>query len=392
MKQWKNRVGLALVLVLLVGMLSPARAAGSIYLTAVNENLLELTTDTMPTWSGGVLYVPYTVFDSSYTGINLWISSSYRREEGTVTLYSLQKTVVFDLNRGTSYNPITEETLSGKAILRNGRPYVPVGMVCSLFGLTYSVIDIDEGCIVRIKSSGVVLSDAVFVDSAQNSIRSRLRDYYQANQSQPTPGVLPPTYENTTPEEPEPDIAVPDDPVDEDIIPTYLAFQCEDTQGLSAILDVLDSRSQRAVFFFDGDGLLREDDLLYRILGSGHSVGLMVQGRSASATRRLLEQANETLAQVGYTRTAIALVPDSQRAELEADGWICWDETAEVIPTEGISSSTYASQVLSRISGNRARVYLTLDAGSETARVLSTLLRRLEAEGYGVSVPLETRL
>lgn len=392
MKQWKNKVGLTLVLVLLVGMLSPARAAGSIYLTAVNENLLELTTDTMPTWSGGVLYVPYTVFDGSYTGINLWISSSYRREEGTVTLFSLQQTVVFDLNRGTSYNPITEESLSGKAILRNGKPYVPVAMVCSLFGLTYSVIEIDEGYIVRIKSSGVVLSDAVFVDSAQNSIRSRLRDYYQANQSQPTPGVLPPTYENTTTDEPEPDITVPDDPVDEDVIPTYLAFRCEDTQGLSAILDALDSRSQRAVFFFEGDGLLREDDLLYRILGSGHSVGLIAQGRSASATRRLLEQANETLAQVGYTRTSIALVPDSQRAELEADGWICWDETAEAVPTEGISSSTYASQVLSRIDGNRARVYLTLDAGSETARVLSTLLSRLETEGYGVSVPLETRL
>lgn len=44
----------------------------------------------------------------------------------------------------------------------------------------------------RIKSSAVVLSDAWFVDAAQNSIRSRIRDYNQANQSQPTPGVLPP--------------------------------------------------------------------------------------------------------------------------------------------------------------------------------------------------------
>ena len=41
---------------------------------------------------------------------------------------------------------------------------------------------------------------------------------------------------------------------------------------------------------------------------------------------------------------------------------------------------------------HHARVYLTLDGSSETARVLPTLLRRLSAEGYGVSVPLETRL
>lgn len=389
MKRWKRSAALVLVLTMLVTLLNTAQAAGNIYLTAVNENLLELTSDTMPTWSNGVLYVPYTVFDGSYTGINLGISSSYSRDEGTVTLYTLQQMVVFDLNRGTCYNPLTEQTLSGKAILRNGRPYVPVAAVCSYFGLTYSIIDIDEGYIVRIKSSGVVLSDYSFVDSAQNSIRNRIRDYNQANQSQPTPGVLPPTY---NPEEPDTDITVPDDPVDADVIPTYLAFSCEDSQGLSEILDTLDSRNQRAIFFFDAQGLEREDDLIFRILGSGYSIGLIAQGRSTSATNRLLEEANQTLSQVAYTRTSVVLVPESQREELEAEGWICWNETASAVPTQGVGTNTYANQVLKRISGNHARVYLTLDASSETARVLPTLLRRLSEEGYGVSVPLETRL
>lgn len=389
MKRWKKSVGLAVVLTLLIALLNTAQAAGNIYLTAVNENLLELTSDTMPTWSGGVLYVPYTVFDGSYTGIRLGISSSYSRDDGTVTLYTLQQMMVFDLNRGTCYNPLTEEVLSGRAILRNGRPYVPVGAVCSFFGLTYSVIDIDEGYIVRIKSSGVVLSDYSFVDAAQNSIRSRLRDYNQASQSQPTPGVLPPSYDS---EDPVQEITVPDDPVDTNVIPTYLAFRCEDSQGLSEILDTLDSRSQRAIFFFDAQGLEREDDLIFRILGSGHSVGLIGEGRSASATSRLLEQANSTLAQVAYARTSVAMVPDSQREELEAEGWICWDETAAAVPTQGVNASTYANRVLSRISGSHARVYLTLDGSSETARVLPTLLSKLSTEGYGVSVPLETRL
>lgn len=389
MKRWKRSAALVLVLTMLVTLLNTAQAAGNIYLTAVNENLLELTSDTMPTWSGGVLYVPYTVFDGSYTGINLGISSSYSRDEGTVTLYTLQQMVVFDLNRGTCYNPLTEQTLSGRAILRNGRPYVPVAAVCSYFGLSYSVIDIDEGYIVRIKSSGVVLSDYSFVDSAQNSIRNRIRDYNQANQSQPTPGVLPPTY---NPEEPDTEITVPDDPVDTDIIPTYLAFSCEDSQGLSEILDTLDSRNQRAIFFFDAQGLEREDDLIFRILGSGYSIGLIAQGRSVSATHRLLEEANQTLSQVAYTRTSVVLVPESQRDALEEEGWICWNETASAVPTQGVGTNTYANQVLKRISGNYARVYLTLDASSETARVLPTLLRRLSEEGYGVSVPLETRL
>lgn len=390
MKRWKKSVGLMLALAMLVTLLNSAQAAGNIYLTAINENLLELTSDTMPTWSGGVLYVPYTVFDSGYTGISLGISSSYSRDAGTVTLYNLQQMIVFDLNRGTCYDPLTEESLSGRAILRNGRPYVPVSVVCGFFGLTYSVIDIDEGYIVRIKSDAVVLSDTRYVDAAQNSIRSRLRDYYQANQSQLTPGVLPPTSENT--EEPEPDAVVPDDPVDTDVIPTYLAFQCTDTQGLSEILNILDSRSQRAIFFFDAAGLEREDDLIFRILGSGHSIGLMAEGRSTSATRRLLAEASQALAQVAYSCTSVALVPDSQREELEAEGWICWDETASAVPAQGIGASTHANRVINRISGSKARVYLTLDGSSETARVLPTLLSKLSTEGYGVSVPLETRL
>ena len=95
---------------------------------------------------------------------------------------------------------------------------------------------------------------------------------------------------------------------------------------------------------------------------------------------------------MAYTRTSVVLVPESQREELEAEGWICWNETASAVPTQGVGTNTYANQVLKRISGNYSRVYLTLDASSETARVLPTLLRRLSEEGYGVSVPLETRL
>ena len=86
------------------------------------------------------------------------------------------------------------------------------------------------------------------------------------------------------------------------------------------------------------------------------------------------------------------MVPESQKTQLEAEGWICWDETASAVPTQGVGASTYANRVIRRISGSHARVYLTLDGSSETARVLPTLLSKLSSEGYGVSVPLETRL
>ena len=44
----------------------PAAAAGSVYFTAVNKNVLKLSDATMPFWSGGYLYVPSSIF----TGAN----------------------------------------------------------------------------------------------------------------------------------------------------------------------------------------------------------------------------------------------------------------------------------------------------------------------------------
>ena len=138
--------------------------------------------------------------------------------------------------------------------------------------------------------------------------------------------------------------------------------------------------------------LERQDDLLYRILGSGHSVGLLAEGSTLAATRQLLEEGGQVLERVGYTRTTLALVPESQRSALEAEGWVCWDETGSAIPEAGTGASSHANAVIRAIPSRSQQAYITLDAGSESARVLPTLLTRLEARSYAVSVPLETRL
>ena len=161
---------------------------------------------------------------------------------------------------------------------------------------------------------------------------------------------------------------------------------------MEEVLDALEARNKAAVFFFPAEKLERQDDLLYRILGSGHSVGLLAEGSDLAATRRLLEEGNQVLERVGYTRTTLALVPESQRAALEGEGWVCWNETASAVPQEGVGASSYASGVIRSIPARSQRAYLTLDAGSDSARVLPTLLQRLESRSYAVSVPLETRL
>lgn len=397
MKKLRRAVLFTLAVVLSLTLFFPVRAAETVYFTAINDSLMTLSSDTMPLWSGGTLYVPYTVFDgNNSTGVNLGISSGYSRSSGTVTLYNLQQMLTFDLNNGTSYNAITEEPLSGKAILRNGRPYVPVSLVCSFFGLSYSNISISQGVyLVRIKNGDVVLSDKVFVDAASQSIQQRLREYYQTNQSIPTPGVLPPTEEDTQQGTQSGDNQQQEGTqteMPEDVVPVYLGFDCEEDQGLTQILDVLDSRGEKGIFFFRPQQLEEQEPVLYRILGSGHSVGLIADGRSLSATRQQLEQGQQALAMAGYTQTTLAMVPESQRSALEDEGWVCWEETLSAVPEEGVSAASYAQKITNRLKKNKTKVCLTLDGGTESAQVLSTLLRQLTSQSYWVDLPLETKL
>lgn len=390
-RRLRRLLALVCALALALSLSGPASAAGDIYFTVINDSVVSLSDSTMPTWSGGVLYVPYSAFDGSNTArIGFDISFSYNRSSGMATLFNTRQFLTFNLNNNTCYNAVTGEYLNGRAILRSGQVFVPVALVCSFFGLSYSVISIDEGYIVRIKNSSVVLSDAKFVEAATLSISRELRAYNQANQSTAAPGVRPPTGSSGETETTDPPIE--EEPDTADSVPVYLAFRCDDDQGLSDILDALDENNRAAVFFFPADGLDRQDDLLYRILGSGHSVGLLAEGSTLAATRQLLEEGGRTLERVGYTRTTLAMVPESQRSALEAEGWVCWDETVSAIPEAGAGASSHANAVIRAIPSRSQRAYITLDAGSESARVLPTLLTRLEARSYAVSVPLETRL
>ncbi len=276
-RRLRRLLALVCALALALSLSGPASAAGDIYFTVINDSVVSLSDSTMPTWSGGVLYVPYSAFDGSNTArIGFDISFSYNRSSGMATLFNTRQFLTFNLNNNTCYNAVTGEYLNGRAILRSGRVFVPVALVCSFFGLSYSVISIDEGYIVRIKDNSVVLSDAKFVEAATLSISRELRAYNQANQSTAAPGVRPPTGSSGETETTDPPIE--EEPDTADSVPVYLAFRCDDDQGLSDILDALDENNRAAVFFFPADGLDRQDDLLYRILGSGHSVGLLAEG------------------------------------------------------------------------------------------------------------------
>lgn len=376
--------------VLCLGLFLPMQvSAADLYFTALNERVELLTTGTMPFWSGRILYVPYTIFDKNLnsTQTDLGLNASYsNRTKNTVTVYNLQKMLVFDLDAGTCRDGLTGEIYPYKAVMRNGKPYLPLEMVCSFFGLRWSfnsLPDIPEGYLIRITNEDSYLDDASFIDAAGNLLQRRLQSYTQSL----NPG------ENTTPVTPD-----PGDDIDQETevtptnIPTYLAVRCEDGTNLLSIANTLKDQGCYGVFFLPPQLIQQEDSLVRQLLGMGHSIGILAEGKTLSETRQLLEEGNQYLAQLALTRSTLAYVPENQQAALEKEGWVCWDETLLLSPSDTVGSSYFASSTLNQLSGRNRVTYLTLTGDANGARVLSTLLWQLSENHFILGIPLETRL
>ena len=384
----RGALALLLTLTLCLGALSLPVSAADLYFTALNERVELLTSGSMPFWYGGSLYVPYSVFDKDLntTQIDLGLNVSYNsRTRSTVTIYNLrQQMLTFDLNSGTCLNELTGETYDARAIMRNGKPYLPVATVCAFFGLSWSytaLSSIPDGYLVRITNGDVVLDDATFIDAAGNTLDARLQQYTQSLSSAAT-----------TPTPSQPADPQPEEPISPNDIPTYLAVLGREGDGLRETLDALDSAGRYALFFLTPQVLEEEGDLVRRMLGSGHLVGVLAQGEGTDQTRALLERGTAALEAQAHTRTTLAYVPEGQQAALEGEGWVCWDETLLLSPDASVSPSTFASRALSRLEGRELATYLTLEGGEDAARVLPTLLRRLTNDHFILGVPLETRL
>ena len=385
MKRTKNWIVWLLTAALCLGLLAAPARAETICFVALNDNIPPISGDTIPIWSGGVLYVPYTIFDRTLVN-NVDLGVYVSRSSTSVTLWNMRQILVFDLVTGACWDDISGEVFDyARAIVRNGRPYVPLQMVCDFFGLSCSYINLPQGDMVRIKSSDVGLNDAEFVDAAGDLINRRLREYSQSLTPDPTPAV---------PSDP-PQTNLGDDPEEETStgsVSTYLAFSCESGAGIGEILDTLDGRDVYALFLLTPQVIAEEGDLVRRILGTGHSLGILAQGTGLEQTRALLEEGNQLLEALVRTRTTVACVPEGQQTALEREGWICWEETLALAPSDTVGANTFASNTLRRLEGRTRSTYLTMEGGENTARVLSSLLRQLENNSFVVTIPAETRL
>ena len=373
-KAGKRLAALALCLLVLAAAAPWAKGA-SVYFVAVNNTLLPLNSSTMPTEAGGVLYVPYTVLSTGYTGVSLDVYATYNSVQKRVLVYSSQKQLIFDLVADTTYDGDGRE-YPKKAIMRNSMVYLPIDQVCKIFPeLKLTVNGTDYGTLIRIKNDKVTLNDEGFIEAAASMMKNALARYEAANPNSSNPGVRP-----STPPAPMGSGAG-----------VYLAFVPE-SDRVDEVLAALDSQDCQGLFFLTPQQLEEWGGLVRRLLGEGHFIGLRTDAEDAERAAAELERGRKALAEAAFCRTSVVLaehLEEEDTAALEELGYLCWETTADGRVPEGTASARAEALMKDMTGGESARNYLLFSGSvSQIADILSVF----RGEAYQFRAPVATQL
>ena len=343
---------LFLCLVLLLGMLLSAHAgADSVCFISVNEQLLDAYTN--PYFSGGVTYVPYTVF----TDYSFKMYYSYLSDSSTVMLYTAERQLFFDMSNDKAYGD-DDKTYDAKAIVRGGVVYLPASFVCSYFGnmsCTY-IVGYGYGDIVRIKDANHSLPDENFLMAASDLLHERYKTY-TASQVTPTPSRQPESS-------PEPDSV--------DGAAAYLNFR-----GLPGemLLSALRSHDVNACFFLTEEDVRKDPDLVRQLDGEGHTLGVYCGEdimRDYEATAALLYEA-------AHVKTLLITTDPLNRDTAQ--------DLANVFSLVYVNYSDVSDEL---IDDSEGFISLLLESSEHNYGSLSQLLRRMKGRSFDIRAPRET--
>lgn len=361
---------------------------------AVNENLLNLEDRFIPIAVDGQYYVPYTVLDSSLTGVDLGVSPIYNTARNTLTIYSRGQELTFDLASGTCTDR-NGTSYPVRAVNRNGRIYVPARFICESFGLTYSSRSTAYGPLVRIRNSSSRWDDSSFVENAQTRLEICLKEWRRSQSAAVT--EVPVVTPVPTPSVPVPVVTpTPADPdTDKSGVHTYLSFRVDQTDGLEAVLAELEQYQLQALFFFPAAELADYDEAVRSVLCGGHVVGFLVSGATAEEVTAETAEGNRTLARIAHLSSNTVLAPDVEggavEEELKAAGLVCWHTDIDATP-DGRSASRQASTALGNIDLYRYEVYILSDTSAAGASLTRLLLPELVQDNYDLRLAVETEL
>jgi hypothetical protein len=307
---------LAVALVLCAVPAVGGSAGNGIVFMAVNDSIpMALSADTMPFYSGGTLYIPYTLFDAGTLGV----TPSYNVLNQTLTLFNINSRIVFDLAAGTSSDsPSTGASWS--TITKSGTVFVPADYCAAFFGIGVSKLESLGGySVVRFTTGAQVYDDSYFIEKADSLIETRVSQYFNSGVTtatpsasvspsvspspavsestapsvtvspSPSPSVSPsPTAQEPEAEEPAPEEETPEEEEEEPEDPTDIYLICYNAAEMDDFATALEAQGLTGAFFLTAEELAAYPTLCSRLTAMGHTVGLWLDGDDTDT----LEQAN----------------------------------------------------------------------------------------------------
>jgi len=365
----------ALLLIALLGTVIPsATAADQLFFTAVNETVLSLDDATMPFFSGGNLYVPYTIFDAAVTGENVGVFTSYSRAKGAVLIYNLSGSLLFDLNEKNSvYNGTA---YPDAAILRNSTVFVPINAVCRYFNLDWAWLFATQGSVIRLKSSSASLSDRDFAAAASYTLSERLRVYLQSKEgaSTPTPSVSPSPTPTAT--------VTPRPPATDGADVRFAFLLSEEAATLPDLLNVLDQSGVYALFLLRPDDLLWRDDHVRTLLARGHKIGFVLDAETVENQRYQMQRGLRRLSAIAHAHTSICLSVGLTDEELHSLGpsFLFWESSVDISPRDGRTPTAQVKQVSDTVVDN-GDYFVLMNDSAQSVLVLDRVLDALSLKG-----------
>lgn len=354
-------LSLLLVCALLVCALPVSVAADNTGLcyTAVNDGLLDLSSVAVST--GGNIFVPASAFS------NFGVYYSYFSANNTGMLYNGSKQIFFDLNAGNSYDSYGNY-YSAAAVSHNGQVCVPVGWTCQYFGLSYSFIEgIGYGDIIRIKNGNESLQDSKFLEVATPSMKRYYAQYFGPPATPtptPTPVVTPSPEEGGK---------------------AGTATLCFIGLPGTDILEQLALHSYRACFFLTADEASANPDIVRRICGAGHTIGVYVDSKPES------EAAAATEAIFSAAQIRPTLLTSPENISKACSDYAASHAYAYYAQRNPVAESTAnASAVTSVLRSASGHITITLTCGDGTTKLTPGLVQYLASEKFTVLPLLET--
>jgi len=361
-------VACALLLMFSLPFVLPAAQAApdSVYFMSVNDTVLDLNDATMPFFVNGVLYVPYTMFDPDTAGSGLGVFSSYSRSKAAVLIYGWGGTLLFDLQKNNS--TFGGRTYSDSAIQRNSTVFVPLDMVCRCFELEWSWLMVENGYIIRVKSSSATLDDRDFANTASYTLKERYKTYLQnkAPSVAPTPSVTPG--------------APPRPPADGAQV--RLAFRMTGAgAGFSDLLAELKTAQAFGLFLCHPDDLIARDDQIRTLLAGGHKLGLLLDADTLDGQLEQLKEGKRLLSRIAYTPISIALSTglSEEDTALLSESVFLWESTLEPVD-DTLTPAQQATMVTKAVTTDDP-YFILLDDSLSSADTLEILLSALPQKG-----------